>query len=352
MKIHRRVTAVSALGLLALSLTACSAPMQNASAHGPCGGFPAPQTHRPVVVIALDATSSDLTVTKRAGKEALETIAPWAFANHADVLIARFDGEGAQVISSFLAQGTGPNSLYARASATCILKAARSSIGLLSPAVGGGRGDVINSIDSLKATADQLSPSNLRLAMFGPDIPSSEARLARGKTQLYVIQTMPSSSDSTQTEGWWWQMARAAGGSLRSFGPNLVTFPAPPMDRPSTVASVTTSSWSAPSDVLFPFDSDRLLPQAGPAIRQVASLLRLRSTHITVTGYTDDVGSESYNLDLSRRRAASVARALKAEGILPSRLTVIGGGESNFVASNDTPEGRSMNRRVVVKFDG
>jgi OOP family OmpA-OmpF porin len=65
-------------------------------------------------------------------------------------------------------------------------------------------------------------------------------------------------------------------------------------------------------------------------------------------GYTDSVGPASYNLKLSEMRAKAVAKALEERGIDASRLTAKGFGESNPIASNDTPEGRAKNRRVEV----
>jgi outer membrane protein OmpA-like peptidoglycan-associated protein len=67
-----------------------------------------------------------------------------------------------------------------------------------------------------------------------------------------------------------------------------------------------------------------------------------------VTGYTDSVGSDAYNLRLSERRANTVREALVAEGIAADRITTKGMGESNPVASNDTAAGRAQNRRVDI----
>jgi len=68
-----------------------------------------------------------------------------------------------------------------------------------------------------------------------------------------------------------------------------------------------------------------------------------------INGYTDSVGSDSYNLGLSKRRAASVADYLQSKGVnVGNRFTVNGYGEADPVASNDTAEGRAQNRRVEV----
>ena len=69
-------------------------------------------------------------------------------------------------------------------------------------------------------------------------------------------------------------------------------------------------------------------------------------TNIQIYGYTDSVGSAEYNLTLSDQRAASVKSYLAGKGIRVSRFTTTGLGIADPVATNDTPEGRSQNRRV------
>jgi outer membrane protein OmpA-like peptidoglycan-associated protein len=69
---------------------------------------------------------------------------------------------------------------------------------------------------------------------------------------------------------------------------------------------------------------------------------------LRIEGYTDSIGSESFNLELSRKRAQAVADYLISQGIDSSRLEVIPMGESNPIASNKTAEGRAMNRRVEI----
>jgi len=72
------------------------------------------------------------------------------------------------------------------------------------------------------------------------------------------------------------------------------------------------------------------------------------SSQLTVEGHTDSRASDSYNLDLSQRRAQSVVDYLVSSGVSASRLNPVGKGESNPVASNDTREGRHQNRRVEI----
>ena len=71
----------------------------------------------------------------------------------------------------------------------------------------------------------------------------------------------------------------------------------------------------------------------------------IRNVTVNVNGYCDAVGGVEYNLRLSRERAAAVVQYLSEHGVAASRLVAHGYGKTNFVASNDTAEGRAQNRR-------
>ena len=73
-----------------------------------------------------------------------------------------------------------------------------------------------------------------------------------------------------------------------------------------------------------------------------------RSVKITITGYTDSIGSDAYNLKLGMARAMSVRSYLASKGVDTSRMTADSKGEADPVASNSTAEGRQQNRRVVI----
>jgi len=79
-------------------------------------------------------------------------------------------------------------------------------------------------------------------------------------------------------------------------------------------------------------------------------LLNNRGSMITIVGHTDSAGSSIDNLSLSQRRANAVVAALVERGVSPARLTAIGKGESMPIASNDTIEGKAMNRRIEAKI--
>lgn len=105
--------------------------------------------------------------------------------------------------------------------------------------------------------------------------------------------------------------------------------------------------------ILFDFDKDIIKPESKPTLDQIAQLLTSEpDLKLRVVGHTDNQGGADYNLDLSRRRAASVVAALVSQyGIAADRLASDGAGMTQPVASNDTEEGRAKNRRVELQRD-
>ncbi|MEC9483464.1 MAG: OmpA family protein [Halomonas sp.] len=102
-------------------------------------------------------------------------------------------------------------------------------------------------------------------------------------------------------------------------------------------------------DVTFEFDSAKLTPLAEQILNGVAEKLRANeNVSVRLEGHTDAIGTEAYNLDLSQRRAESVKNYLTSQGVAPSRIRAVGYGENQPVATNETPAGRALNRRVVL----
>jgi outer membrane protein OmpA-like peptidoglycan-associated protein len=106
------------------------------------------------------------------------------------------------------------------------------------------------------------------------------------------------------------------------------------------------------TDVLFAFDKAELTPAARAELGRVADRVGAQAKGtVQITGHTDDVGSDGYNLDLSRRRAQSVHTALA--GLLrgkPLGFQIAGKGESQPAVQATTPQARARNRRVEVGF--
>jgi outer membrane protein OmpA-like peptidoglycan-associated protein len=101
--------------------------------------------------------------------------------------------------------------------------------------------------------------------------------------------------------------------------------------------------------ILFDFGRADLRPQVQSDLRDLAGSLQAYPDHdAVVVGHTDNVGSDGFNQGLSERRANAVAGFLSANGVSMSRMRTVGMGESQPIASNETSEGRQLNRRVEI----
>ena len=120
-----------------------------------------------------------------------------------------------------------------------------------------------------------------------------------------------------------------------------------------TGVSVTRSGdniiLNMPGNVTFSTGSSDISSSFYAVLDSVALVINeFEKTYVDVVGHTDSVGAADYNQRLSERRAESVAAYLRTRQVLASRLLVRGMGKSSPIASNDTPEGRSLNRRVEI----
>jgi outer membrane protein OmpA-like peptidoglycan-associated protein len=103
-----------------------------------------------------------------------------------------------------------------------------------------------------------------------------------------------------------------------------------------------------PDRIFFDFAVDEPRAEAGPLLDTIAGELRRTAQNIalTVLGHTDNIGSDAYNIDLSRRRAFNVMQALVVRGVDPQTVSIVAVGRQQPATSNDTEEGRAKNRRV------
>lgn len=102
--------------------------------------------------------------------------------------------------------------------------------------------------------------------------------------------------------------------------------------------------------IYFSFNSDVIREESEPTLKDIAEVLRRHPDwRLNVNGHTDGIGSDQFNLDLSKRRAAAVKDALaKRYAIDPQRLVTAGFGKAQPKDTNDTLEGRAHNRRVEL----
>jgi OOP family OmpA-OmpF porin len=103
--------------------------------------------------------------------------------------------------------------------------------------------------------------------------------------------------------------------------------------------------------VNFAFDKSDLLPESYPVLDRSVKLLNEKpDAKFEVEGYTDYVGTEAYNMQLSVERAQTVKAYLASRGIAQNRLTCVGFGKDYPIQDNNTEAGRAANRRIVFKM--
>ncbi|MCP3971662.1 MAG: OmpA family protein [Rhodobacteraceae bacterium] len=104
-----------------------------------------------------------------------------------------------------------------------------------------------------------------------------------------------------------------------------------------------------PQEILFDIDSAGVKPGLRADLQVLAgSLQKYPGSTVQVIGHTDNTGSAAHNQDLSERRAGAVTSILIGAGVAAGRLQSFGVGEDQPIATNLTPEGRALNRRVDI----
>lgn len=123
-------------------------------------------------------------------------------------------------------------------------------------------------------------------------------------------------------------------------------------DQGKTLVVVTKDRIELKETVFFDSGKDTIKKKSFPLLDQVALVLRAHAEikKVSVEGHTDDQGNDAFNLDLSKRRAASVVRYLVGQGIDENRLASEGFGETRPIAPNKTKAGREQNRRVEMRI--
>ncbi|HRE21354.1 MAG TPA: DUF4892 domain-containing protein [Rhabdaerophilum sp.] len=121
------------------------------------------------------------------------------------------------------------------------------------------------------------------------------------------------------------------------------------LDASTLRSTLDSQGRAALYGITFEFNKADIRPESKLQIEQIVAYLKANPTVAAViTGHTDAKGAFEYNIDLSRKRAQSVIKALAAGGIAASRLTPFGAGMASPVATNDTEAGQALNRRVEI----
>ena len=133
------------------------------------------------------------------------------------------------------------------------------------------------------------------------------------------------------------------------FGPNDLCYNAPPGAEVDE-----RGCWIAAYSQYFDFNQAVVKSEFRSRLAEAARIIReyVQGERVVIAGFTDNVGSQEYNLDLGRRRAQAVADILVSEGVPAGQLSVVSYGKERPVADNDTNEGRARNRRVEFHVGG
>jgi outer membrane protein OmpA-like peptidoglycan-associated protein len=129
---------------------------------------------------------------------------------------------------------------------------------------------------------------------------------------------------------------------------NAVCKPPPPLPPPQPIPPPAKQKLVL-RGVQFDFNKSKIRPGDAAVLDETVSTLKANpNVTVNVNGYCDAIGGKEYNLKLSDRRADAVEDYLEKAGIPASQLIPHGYGKTNFVATNDTAEGRAQNRRVEL----
>ena len=140
--------------------------------------------------------------------------------------------------------------------------------------------------------------------------------------------------------------------------PSAPAAPAKPSGpaSPSAAAAAPKSVKQAvtiQAEALFDFDKSVLKPEGKKSIDDAIAKMKSIDVEIVIaTGHTDSIGTDAYNQKLSERRATSVKEYMVSKGVPAAKVTTLGKGETQPVATNKTKEGRAKNRRVDIEFKG
>lgn len=203
-------------------------------------------------------------------------------------------------------------------------------------------GDIVSYSESFQFLPQKTTYIKVSLAAMGKPVLQQVSvndallSLSQANRQTHQISRMPSDCSMTSQ-------------TLPSQPLSNKNLPTEPIKKPTVNTPVDTSELKQFS-VLFDFDSANLKNDNSTVLGGMASFIQsYPRTNITVEGHTDNRGSESYNLQLSQKRADTVKNILVDKyGMPPSRLRAVGYGEAMPIDTNSTEEGRQNNRRVVA----
>jgi OOP family OmpA-OmpF porin len=147
--------------------------------------------------------------------------------------------------------------------------------------------------------------------------------------------------------------ARKLAGEAEGCGPAAAAAPMAPVTIPAAEPTPDRMKYCVSLNIEFDIDKSDVRPQYHDEVAKVGDFMKkYPTTTAVIEGYTDEVGSDGYNMELSQRRAESVVKYLEDNfGIDPSRLSAKGYGKARPTAANTTDIGKQKNRRINAIID-
>jgi len=126
-----------------------------------------------------------------------------------------------------------------------------------------------------------------------------------------------------------------------------------PAEAPKPAPQPVKVAITIQAEALFDFDKSVLKPDGKKSIDEAIAKMKTVDVEMVIaTGHTDSIGTDAYNQKLSERRATTVKEYMVSQGIPAAKITTLGKGETQPVATNKTADGRAKNRRVDIEFKG
>src|SRR5436853_2166762 len=206
----------------------------------------------------------------------------------------------------------------------------------------------ISSLGSMTLACAALAlAAGSAFANVGPNLQDSQGAAVKDAQGACVVTSGQNLPECTGAK------APAPAAPAAPAAPSAPAAPAAPAPAARPAPAPVRQTAVIQADALFDFDKSVLRPDGKRNIDD--ALAKLRGTDLEMviaTGHTDAIGSDAYNQKLSERRAQAVKDYLVSKGIPASKITTIGKGKSQPVATNKTAEGRQKNRRVDIEFKG
>ena len=206
-----------------------------------------------------------------------------------------------------------------------------------------------------------LATQNARLAQAHAAAKADEARIAAGQTERdqIVLAARTREADNAKASA---ENAKASAENAKAVAAVAINQRDQANEETARVQAELDALKATPTprglvltlgDVMFDTGRSELKSGAGRKMDQLAQfLVEHPDRRVQIDGFTDSVGSDSYNEELSQRRADAVKTALINRGVQPSRIGTEGYGKAYPVASNNDSGGRQLNRRVEVVIGG